>query len=310
MAPEQRDVFICHASEDKAEVVRPLVEALTDAGISYWYDEAEIIWGDSITQRVNQGLEVSKYVLVVLSESFVSKNWPQRELHSALSIEARSGGVRVLPLLVGSEATIKGIIEKYPILNDKSYLKWGTGISKIIGSLKARLSPGTCSTQDESRRPEERSSRIPLPKIKKKFTQRDKDLFLKKSFDAIRSYFKKALSNLEAEYPEVETDLTEIHSFKFTTTIYIHGEVKTKCKIWLGGPFSADSIAYASGHVDIDSDSSCNGWLTVSDNGRSLGFAASNMPFQSTYSEKNKILTPEQAAKCLWQWFTEILNQR
>jgi len=310
MGTNQRDIFICHASEDKDEVVRPLVGALHDAGISYWYDEAEIKWGDSITQRVNEGLEISRYVIVVLTESFISKNWPQRELNSALNIEADSGDVRVLPLLVGDDTTMKRIMEKYPILNDKFYLKWRNGINKIIQAIKARLSVSTSSIECESRPPKEQSFDIPMPEIKRKFTQRDKDSFLKNSFDVIKSYFKKALANLEAHYPEVQTDFTEIHNFKFISTIYINGEVKSKCKIWIGGPISSDSIAYSSGYLNIESDNSCNGWLTVSDNGTALGFEASNMPFQSTYSEKNKILTPEQAGKCLWQWFTEILNQK
>lgn len=310
MLTQPRDVFLCHASQDKAEVLRPLVDALTRAGISYWYDEAEILWGDSITQRVNEGLRISRYVVVILSEAFLSRNWPQRELNAGLNLEASSGDVRVLPLLVGNEAIIKQIFEKYPILNDKFYLNWDDGTSKIIESLKGRLLERTSSNADDSRPLKDESFNIPLPEIKKKFTQRDKDLFLKSSFPIIKSYFKKALKNLQSHYPEAQTDFTEIHNFKFISTIYIDGEVKSKCKIWLGGPLSPDSIAYYSGHFDIDSDNSCNGWLTVSDDGSRLGFEASNMPFQGPYSEKNQMLGPGQAAECLWRWFTETLNQK
>ncbi len=99
---ERKDIFICHASEDKRDVVRPLVHAMDKAGISYWYDEVKVRWGDSITEKVNEGLRTSRYVIVVLSESFISKNWPQRELNSVLNIEASSGEVRVLPLIAGS----------------------------------------------------------------------------------------------------------------------------------------------------------------------------------------------------------------
>jgi len=56
MAEPERDVFLCHAGEDKDSIVRPLYKAFTDAGISYWYDEAEIPWGHSITQKVNEGV--------------------------------------------------------------------------------------------------------------------------------------------------------------------------------------------------------------------------------------------------------------
>jgi hypothetical protein len=54
-----REIFLCHASEDKAAVVKPLAEALNKAGISNWLDAAELEWGDSITQKINEGLSKS-----------------------------------------------------------------------------------------------------------------------------------------------------------------------------------------------------------------------------------------------------------
>jgi hypothetical protein len=109
-----RDIFICHAGEDKAEIVRPMVEAFSQAGISCWYDEAEIQWGDSITKKVNEGLATSTYVVVVFSSAFVQKNWPQRELNAVLNQEASTSEVKVLPLLVGSEEEKKGDLEAIP----------------------------------------------------------------------------------------------------------------------------------------------------------------------------------------------------
>jgi hypothetical protein len=107
-----KDVFICHASEDKDEVVKIFSKALEDNDISYWLDEAEILWGDSLTTKVNEGLRISKYVLVVLSQFFISKPWPERELFAALNTEASSGEVKVLPLLLGDRKTRQEIINK------------------------------------------------------------------------------------------------------------------------------------------------------------------------------------------------------
>ena len=104
--PDIKDVFICHTSEDKSVVVEPLVDALDEARISYWYSEAELKWGDSITKNVNYGLKISRYVIVILSKAFMSKNWPQRELNAAMNIEASSGDVRVLPLIIGEKTEV------------------------------------------------------------------------------------------------------------------------------------------------------------------------------------------------------------
>jgi HAD superfamily phosphoserine phosphatase-like hydrolase len=141
MAESKRDVFICHTSEDKPNVARPLVDALEQANISYWFDEAEILLGDSITKKVNSGLRISQYVIVVLSTKLLSKNWPQRELFSALNIEASTQKVKVLPLLV---AEIPGekekILEQLPLLNDKQYITWEGDPKIVVKNLLKRLS--------------------------------------------------------------------------------------------------------------------------------------------------------------------------
>ena len=77
-----RDVFLCHASEDKEIIVRPIARECRKHQITCWVDEAEILWGDSIIEKVNEGLKMSQYVIVVLSESFIAKNFPKKELYS------------------------------------------------------------------------------------------------------------------------------------------------------------------------------------------------------------------------------------
>ena len=44
-------LFISHASEDKADFVEPLVEALQAAGFEVWYDKYELTLGDSLLQK-------------------------------------------------------------------------------------------------------------------------------------------------------------------------------------------------------------------------------------------------------------------
>lgn len=138
-AGETRDVFLCHASEDKPSVLEPLVRALTENGVSFWYDQAEIRWGDSLPKKVNGGIRISRYVVVVLSPWIVGKHWPERELYAAINLEAKSGEVKVLPLLVGTDLEIGEILAAYPLLNDKFFVRWQDGLDAIVDALKARL---------------------------------------------------------------------------------------------------------------------------------------------------------------------------
>lgn len=135
-----REVFICHASEDKAAVVEPIVREMGRQGITHWYDQAEIAWGDSLTAKINEGLQNSRYVIVVLSQSFISKNWPKRELNAALNLEAASGEVKVLPLVCGTASAQEAIISQFPLLNDKLHLVWEGSAEAVVERLQQRLS--------------------------------------------------------------------------------------------------------------------------------------------------------------------------
>ncbi len=134
-----RDVFLCHASEDKHSIVRSLHEGLTKSGITCWLDEAEVRWGDSIVEKVQEGLRESQFVIVVLSKTFLAKPWQRRELAAALSVEASTGGVRVLPLLAGDEREKRAILKEFPLLADKLYLVWDGDPSRVIQAMVRRL---------------------------------------------------------------------------------------------------------------------------------------------------------------------------
>jgi hypothetical protein len=137
-----RDVFLCHASEDKPNVVRPLYDALCAVGITCWLDEAEIGWGDSLVGKVNEGLRDSRFVIVVLSDAFLAKPWPRRELASALSVESSSGIVRVLPLLVGGNPKTQAVLAELPLLSDKLHLCWEGDPRPVLEAMRRKLQSG------------------------------------------------------------------------------------------------------------------------------------------------------------------------
>lgn len=91
------DVFISHASEDKDEVARPLAKALQDEGLRVWYDEFELRIGDSLRRKIDKGLANSRFGVVVLSQSFFTKGWPNYEL-DGLVTRAISGEQILLPI--------------------------------------------------------------------------------------------------------------------------------------------------------------------------------------------------------------------
>jgi len=60
------DVFICHASEDKKDIAKPLALALIKMGLKVWYDEFTLKVGDSLRRSIDYGLSQSRYGIVIL----------------------------------------------------------------------------------------------------------------------------------------------------------------------------------------------------------------------------------------------------
>jgi len=98
-APDGRtfDVFISHASEDKDDVVRPLANALKEGGLSVWYDEFELKIGDSLRRKIDRGVGSSRFGVIVLSNAFFGRGWPEYEL-DGLVTRANSGEQILLPI--------------------------------------------------------------------------------------------------------------------------------------------------------------------------------------------------------------------
>lgn len=94
---KQYDVFVSHASEDKDDFVRPFVNALVNEGLSVWYDEFELYVKKSLRRSIDAGLSNCRFGIVVLSEYFFKKEWPQKELDGLFAREVNGEKV-ILPI--------------------------------------------------------------------------------------------------------------------------------------------------------------------------------------------------------------------
>lgn len=89
-------VFLCHAWEDKASA-RKLAEDLLAAGIEVFFDEWEIGAGDSLRQKIDQGLESCTHFVALLTPISIRKAWVQAEMDAGF-IRRLDGKSRFIPL--------------------------------------------------------------------------------------------------------------------------------------------------------------------------------------------------------------------
>lgn len=91
-------VFLSHTVADKP-FVRKLAGDLESHGVRYWLDEAEIKVGESLIEKIRQGLDEVDYVAVILSPRSVASAWVQREVDVAMNQEIQGRRVKVLPIM-------------------------------------------------------------------------------------------------------------------------------------------------------------------------------------------------------------------
>lgn len=138
------DLFISHASEDKAGFVRELVGSLERRGLKVWFDDAELQVGDTLTRSIDDGLRQSRFGVVILSRAFFDKNWPRAELDALASREIESGEVVVLPVWLDVDAD--DVRQYSPLLARKLALRSQDGIEAVTGKLELRVR-GTSTSQ-------------------------------------------------------------------------------------------------------------------------------------------------------------------
>lgn len=132
----RHDVFISHASEDKKPFVRDLANEIRSAGISVWYDEFSLKWGDRLRVSIDHGLRDCRYGIVVLSPDFFRKDWPLDELEGLFALE-ENGKTKILPIWHNLDK--HQVAQFSPMLAGRMAMPSNKPISEIIEKLRERL---------------------------------------------------------------------------------------------------------------------------------------------------------------------------
>ncbi len=133
------DAFICHATEDKQTLVRPLAEMLSEHHLHIWYDEFSLTVGDSLRQTIDEGLAKSRFGIVILSPSFFRKGWAQRELDGLVARQISEDRRLILP--IWHEITREEIVRISPPLADIVAINSNRGLFEVCKALVRKLRP-------------------------------------------------------------------------------------------------------------------------------------------------------------------------
>ena len=71
--PDIRDVFLCHAWDDRKHSAKELNDLLEAKGVSVWFSEKDIPLGTSFLREIDKELAKSKMGLVLVTPSFLKR---------------------------------------------------------------------------------------------------------------------------------------------------------------------------------------------------------------------------------------------
>jgi len=116
--PDLRDVFLCHAWDDRKDAAKELHDLLESKGVSVWFSEKDVLLGSSLLREIDKGLAKSKVGIVLVTPSFLERvkaeGIADKELSALLA--------RDLLVPIVHNTTFEELREVSPLLGSRSGL--------------------------------------------------------------------------------------------------------------------------------------------------------------------------------------------
>lgn len=322
-------IFVSYSHADEAlrqELDKHLVSLKRQGLVEVWHDR-RIEAGEEWAGKISANIQSAHVILLLISPDFIASQYCYEvELAEAMRLHERGDAV-VIPVILRpcdwhdlafgklQAATRDGrSIAKFPT--------WDDGFLEVVQSIKAAAKRVDSKSRTESagsgsaalfeagnpvasvaarRSSVDRSSNL---RVKKTFSDHERDTFRVEAFDYIASFFENSLLELERRNSQLKTQYRRRDANSFEASVYDNGKQITRCGIWMGGNQFIGEIAYSNG--GLGSGNSCNESLSVVDNGQLLGLKPLGLAHYG--SQDVDFLTLEGASEFFWSIFVRPLQ--
>lgn len=124
--PDLRDVFLCHAWDDRKSAAKELYDKLKAKGVTVWFSEKDVPLGAPLLREIDKGLANSRMGIVLVTPSFLKRikgeGIADKELSALLA--------RDLLVPIVHNTTFEDLREVSPLLGSRS------GLSTIEESME------------------------------------------------------------------------------------------------------------------------------------------------------------------------------
>lgn len=71
--PDPRDIFLCHAWDDRTEAAKELHDLLESLGVSVWFSEKGVALGTPLLREIDRGLAKSRVGIVLVTPALLRR---------------------------------------------------------------------------------------------------------------------------------------------------------------------------------------------------------------------------------------------
>jgi hypothetical protein len=310
-------VFFSYSHKDEAlrdQLETHLAMLKRQGLIESWHDR-RIVAGSEIDQSIADAMESSEVILLLVSADFLESSYCySREMMRAMT-RHRAGEARVIPVILrdcdwhaapfgellaapkdGKAITLWPDIDQAFSDVAKQVRRAVEELNGVPAGAQAVVSPSTVIHSQSSILPGAQLPRSSNLRLKKDFSELDKDEYLRSGFDFIARFFEGSIQAIEKRNPGVKGAFERIDLRRFSAVLYRGGSAVSQCSIRLEGmtgrssniAFSYDASARAGSYNEM---------LHVEADSQMMFFKAMGM---QTGGGRDTKLSPEGAAEFLW----------
>jgi len=139
--PDLRDVFLCHAWDDRKGAAKDLHDLLESHGVSVWFSEKDVLLGSSLLREIDKGLAKSRVGIVLVTPAFL------RRIEGAGIAEKELSALLARDLLVPiiHDTTYDALRDVSPLLGSRSGLDTAEDpMASIAAKLAELVAPEDC----------------------------------------------------------------------------------------------------------------------------------------------------------------------
>jgi hypothetical protein len=133
--PDLRDIFLCHAWDDRKGVAKELHDLLESLGVSVWFSEKDVLLGSNLLREIDKGLVKSRIGIVLVTPSFLNRiageGVADKELSALLATDL------LVPIV--HDTTYDDLRDASPLLGSRSGLDTAEDPIKNIAAKLAEL---------------------------------------------------------------------------------------------------------------------------------------------------------------------------